>query len=418
MKILMLAEHYAPAEQGGSAESVRLEAEALVRLGHVVTILTPKWVYETPNEECRNGVDVIRFPVLATARERDYWKSGGWKDVMAAYADVMMPTDVVHAQDWRSFGALCQVKDWRTKRVVTLRDVGLLCPIAVCLLSRITIPADCGQAKLALECVPEFVRQYGGHAARVQRGLGYNWRRRLLERLRDVTTIFPSKALHDVYEPVCGSFGAGTAIVPSPVNPELPVDLDEAAELRRRYRLGDATTVLFVGKPSPGKGWNLFTEAARKSAGIARANPDAFGPFPIFAHVGTNDRNHPDVLSLGPMQREDVLKWMRASTFVMIPPLQCDTLPRTALEAQAQERYVVGTNRGGLPEIVDNFASGRITDPGNVVAQTLLTIDGIRRRYNIGWPWNRPYARQQVLARFSQATIVEKLVRVYRGEQP
>jgi glycosyltransferase involved in cell wall biosynthesis len=389
----MLCEHYPPSEQGGSAESVRLEAETLAMLGHQVQVLTPKWIEETQDEESVGGVDVIRFPAPSSDRERDYWKSGGWKDVMAAYADVMMPTEVVHAQDWRSFGALCQVKDWRTRRIVTLRDVGLLCPIAVCLLSRITIPSDCGQGKLMTECIPEFVRQYGGHRAYVQRALGYRWRRGILDQLQHAyAVVFPSEALRQVYS----QRNITSVVIPSPVNPEPPVFLAEAINLRDRHELGFRPVVLFVGKPSPGKGWGLFTMAATQGHKQA-----------AFVHVGQKDKTHPNVLSVGPLPRTEVLRWMRASTFVMIPPLQCDTLPRTALEAQAQERYILATDRGGLPEIITK-GTGTLTSP-ECIPEIALQL--IQRK----WPWNIPEARQNVLQRFSKVLIAERLLRVYRG---
>jgi glycosyltransferase involved in cell wall biosynthesis len=419
LRVLMLTDHYPPSQAGGSSESVRLEAEGLAKAGHTVTVLTPRWIEESSHGEIKylndGAVSVIRFPAPKVNRERSFWY--GWLQQMTEEAELLLGGthqhnfDVVHAQEWRSYVAMTHLnrKHAAVRQVATLRDVGLLCPIAVCLLSKTTVPSDCGYMKLATQCIPEMTRLYGGHRAYAQRGLGFRLRRLALRRLGHTSAVlFPSQALYHVYDRQCGlpPYLDQALIVPSAVSPDEPDNLLAASLMRDHLHLLDhVPTVLYVGKPSPGKGWGLFVEAARQWNEKAR-----------FVHIG-----HKPSLSaryiehLGPQSRATVLLTMRASTVVMVPPLQCDTLPRTALEALSQERYVVGTDRGGLPEIIKEAGSydreyGTCVPPEQVVG----AIGGVLHKK---WPWNVQGSYKSVQARFGQERVAKLLSEVYDGRR-
>ena len=404
----MLANHYRPSYIGGSAESVQLEAEALVKVGHQVTVLTPRWVCYSPEVETINDVKVIRHPAPAVNRERYFWGRRGWANSMRLMADSILVAaedhggvpDIIHAQDWRAFVAMSQInlRYGSIRQIVTLRDIGLLCPIGVCMLGRSTVPDDCGQAKLHRACIPEMVNIYGGHRAHLQRALGYDLRRRYLEKLRYASSVvFPSRALYDAYSSVIRL--DKNVVIPSPVRHEDPIPNYLARGIREVVLGVDKDpTVMFFGKPSPGKGWGLFVAAAKQLSGRAR-----------FVHVGPRPTNQlPYIMHVGPMHWWAAQLYMRAATVVVVPPLQVDTLPRTAIEAQAQERWVVGTDRGGVKEIVD-----RGVGLGGVCVPPERFVETLEKYVDIQWPWNEHEARRAVLVHFSQERIAKLLTQVY-----
>jgi len=63
MKVLIAAQYYFP-YRSGLTEHMRLVAEALVRRGHEVTVLTSRSSPELPRDERIAGVRIIRLPVL------------------------------------------------------------------------------------------------------------------------------------------------------------------------------------------------------------------------------------------------------------------------------------------------------------------------------------------------------------------
>ena len=157
-------DYYAPWCPGGSSESVRLLARAVARSVDL-TIVTPAWG-AAPLEERVDGVRVVRFetgvtlPPMATAPDpvtmSPRFQRAARRTIEAVGGEL------IHAQDRRLLGAaVAAARATGARILLTLRDVGLLCPIASCLLDRDTIPADCGQRRLWSTCAPEHAQRYG-----------------------------------------------------------------------------------------------------------------------------------------------------------------------------------------------------------------------------------------------------------------
>ena len=206
MRLIWAATHYPPAHMGGSAESIRLQAEALAQTGDSVTVVTPQWDRTAKAEETVGGVAVRRFWPGANCpggrmpgewtflRPRWHWR------LLRALLRAG-PADLYHAQDRRVLLATWLVaRLHRRPCVLTLRDVGLLCPIAICLHRDPTrIPGDCGQGKLWRECTPAY-RPGASWRLRVRLAIRYAWlafERRVARRYDAVTAV--SLGLERVY---------------------------------------------------------------------------------------------------------------------------------------------------------------------------------------------------------------------------
>ena len=409
--IAWLSTHYPPTEVGGSGESVRLAAEALAR-HEDLCVLTPRWDRALPAWDHVGGVRIYRYDVEAAwpvSSER-FFLSRSWRLATAqavAHVNGVDKIRLLHAQDRRCLrGASVAARALGVPWLVTLRDVALCCPITTCLLTSPTIPADCGQVKLWLQCAGEYRARYPhpGSATALKLRLAYRYavlgRDRKSARRADIVA-FVSEGLRHVYA-MAGWPGPGvrTAILPSPVSDALPVSDEDAALLRKRHGIGpEAHMVLFVGKPSPGKGWPLFAAAARATPGV------------YFVHVGPPPPStSPAVFHVGSLPRPDVLTWMRAATLVCVPPATPDALPRVALEALSQGRPVVATPAGGLLEIVREGITGWLA-PAERYTATLQRV--LKDAQGLRYATSR--ARVEVLARFGPGPTTERVLEVYRG---
>jgi glycosyltransferase involved in cell wall biosynthesis len=77
MKILTVLTYYRPHTSGLTIYAERL-AEAFVRRGHQVTVLTSHFDPSTPSEEVRNGVRIIRAPVALRISKGVIMPTFGW----------------------------------------------------------------------------------------------------------------------------------------------------------------------------------------------------------------------------------------------------------------------------------------------------------------------------------------------------
>ncbi|MBN2105780.1 MAG: glycosyltransferase family 4 protein [Deltaproteobacteria bacterium] len=77
MKILTVLTYYRPHISGLTIYAERL-AEAFVRCGHEVTVLTSHFDTATPAEEVRNGVRIVRAPVLVRISKGVIMPTIGW----------------------------------------------------------------------------------------------------------------------------------------------------------------------------------------------------------------------------------------------------------------------------------------------------------------------------------------------------
>lgn len=417
-RLIWAATHYPPAHLGGSAESIRLQAEALVQDGDSVTAVTPRWDVTAPAKETVGGVTVRRFwpgricpegslPGNRTAPDRmpSEWAfmrpRWHWRVLRALLQ--AGPADLYHAQDRRVILATWLAARWRRRPcVLTLRDVGLLCPIAICLHRDPTrIPGDCGQAKLWRECAHDYIGNGVSWRLRLRLAVRYAWlafERRVARRFQTVTAV--SVGLERVYRTAWRGVEWAAPV------PSLVVAPRQGLPSRP---LGQPMLVLFVGKPSAGKGWPVVLRVVEWAAATHARSIR-------FAQIGPRPSWDPrafvsNLLLLGPLAPSQVAAWMGVSDVVVVPPITCDALPRVALEAQAHGKPVVATRVGGLPEIVEDRVTGRLIPPGDwqALRDALLELasdPALRQR------WGQA-AQARMRERFGPARTTEILRGIY-----
>lgn len=107
-------------------------------------------------------------------------------------------------------------------------------------------------------------------------------------------------------------------------------------------------------------------------------------------------------------ERTDVADWVSASDVVLVPSTRPDPLPTIAIEAAALGRAVLASDSGGLPDIVDDGASGALVATGDArawrTALTRLDADVLRRQGVRGRQvYEERFRREAFRARFARA---------------
>ncbi|GAF84607.1 unnamed protein product, partial [marine sediment metagenome] len=113
--------------------------------------------------------------------------------------------------------------------------------------------------------------------------------------------------------------------------------------------------------------------------------------------------------------RDDVARLLsRATVFVM--PSDSEGLPLALLESMSMGVPIVASRVGGIPEAIDDHASGRLVPPANpeALARAMLEIcedPELRRRISSG-------ALKRFEERFRAETMVDHYERLYLGDAP
>lgn len=182
--------------------------------------------------------------------------------------------------------------------------------------------------------------------------------------------------------------------------------------LRRELAIPrEAPVVGAVASAKPDKGFQFLVEAAPQ---VLAHHPGA-----VFVLVGHGTETFlPRLAALGVTEsfrllgyRSDVADLMRAFDLFALPSIDMESCPNVVLEAMGAGLPVVGTAVGGVAELVEEGATGRIVPPGDAeplaLALAALLGDPVQRR-TMGQS-----GRERVLARFSVGVKVTGTEQVY-----
>lgn len=200
--------------------------------------------------------------------------------------------------------------------------------------------------------------------------------------------------------------------VPNAVALPLRDDGSARRAARRALDLPERTPVLAaVGRLSAEKGQRVLVDAMIE---VAHAAPDALlllvGDGPDDAALRARAAavpGHP-IRFLG--YRADVTPVYDAADAIVLPSLS-EGLPNVALEAMAHGRPVIASAVGGVPEVVDDGATGLLVPPGEPgpLARALIALlrdDGLRAALGAA-------GRARVETRFSVAARAARILSLY-----
>jgi glycosyltransferase involved in cell wall biosynthesis len=203
------------------------------------------------------------------------------------------------------------------------------------------------------------------------------------------------------------------AVIPTPVVLErfrLPSDA-LIEEIRSRY--GARQIILFVGRLTSVKNipflLRAFLEVKKSYAKavllIVGDGPEQGRIESLRDALGLNE----DVFLLGRAEHDRALQYYGAADLVVLPSFS-EGLPKVLVEAAARGKPLVGTNVGGIPEIIEDNGNGFLVPLGDSshFAQKMIMLlndEPLRRRMG---------ARSEQIARERFGDTTEKLIEFWK----
>ena len=344
MKILLINTLYRPDFFGGAELSVQYLAEALVISGNGVSVVTSSLNGRNVTEEI-NGVRVHRFPqpniytwpgIPRNRPSRLLWHlvdnyNPFATGRMAGIVKMERP-DIVHTNTISGFS----VSSWAAAArlhvpiVHTLRDYYLLCPRTTMFRNGRNCEAQCG----ACFAASLLKRKTAGFVSGVA-GVSDSILNRHLE--------------NGFFGNACVKTVVYNALAHTP-----------SAQLRALPTSGGRIVLGFLGRLAPSKGIETLLQLAKE---MPRDRYE-------FVFGGTGDKAYEDEIKrnfggdnvrfLGFVKADDFFRMIH---FLIVPSLWQEPFGRTTIEAFANGIPVVGSRRGGIPELIDAGNTGFLFDP-------------------------------------------------------
>lgn len=391
--VLFATEYYPPFAPGGAEWTNAAWAGGLARRGRRVIVVTPNYGARA-REDC-DGVTVHRvpFPVrLAPGSGQAGWlvhRNPLFHHYFGRQIERLARqegADLIHAQNKGALvGAVRAARNCRLPSVVTVRDVGLLCPLGACTLFEPWTTFDCDTAQFVGRCVPFYLDHYApGHrglrrtALRARLRVAWLDQGRLTRALRAVDGVIGvSAGILALFPERLVPVARRRVVYPlPPAGP--PPAAAEVERVREHLGIPRGLLVLYAGKRSLGKGTPVLLEALDA---IRAAVPGV-----RFAFAGKGEMSLPaasDIHALGPLPQATLFALYRAADVVVVPSIWPEPLSRVLVEAMWLGRPVVATAVGGSPEAVEDGVTGVLVPTRDAsrlaTAVTALLRDAVRR---------------------------------------
>ncbi|ENN96075.1 group 1 glycosyl transferase [Methanocaldococcus villosus KIN24-T80] len=381
MKIAMVTWEYPPKIVGGLAIHCKGLAEALVKLGHEVDIITAD--HHLPEYENIRGVNVYRVRPLTHSHFLTYAILMA-EEMEKKIGILKRDYDVVHCHDWMTHFVGANLK-----HVVNMPYVQSI---------HSTEQGRCG----------------GIHSedSRTIAGIEY------LSTYEACQVITVSKSLKDE---ICYIYNVPedkVRVIYNGINPEeFDIEISEEERLAIRRNIGvydHEIMILYVGRLTYQKGVEYLIRAMPiilskfpNAKLVIAGNGDMRGYLEDLSYrVGVRDR----VIFLGFVGGDFLPKLYKASDIVVIPSIY-EPFGIVALEAMAAGKPVVATSVGGLREIIKHEYNGIWVYPYNPESiawgvERVLSDEGLRK-YIIN------NAKKEVYEKYSWMNIAKETVKVY-----
>jgi glycosyltransferase involved in cell wall biosynthesis len=421
--VLFATEYYPPFAPGGAEWTNAAWASALARHGCRVVVVTPN--YGAAAREEREGVTIHRvpFPLRLPPGTRE----AGWlvnrnplfHRYFAGRIERLARQEgvaLIHAQNKGSLvAAVRAARRCRLPIFVTVRDVGLLCPLGACTLFEPWTTFDCTTAQYVDRCMPFYLRHYApshrglrGMALRARLRWAWIHQQRMGRALQQVDGVIGvSHGILALFPERLAPAARRRVVYPLPPSGSRP-DAAEAARVRESLGIGPGPLVLYAGKMSLGKGTRVLLDAL----GAIRAAV----PGVRFAFAGKGEMtlpSGPDVHALGALPQATLFALYRAADVVVVPSIWPEPFSRVLVEAMWLGRPLVASAVGGSPEAVQDGVTGLVVPKGDAPALATAISALLRdpeRRARMG-----AAAAARAASMFDEDRVVASLLDAYEG---
>lgn len=169
---------------------------------------------------------------------------------------------------------------------------------------------------------------------------------------------------------------------------------------------------LYFGRLIDEKGVDVLLRAAAQAPGIALVivgdGPDRSG-----LELQALEMRLQNVRFVGPKWGSELNDYLRHSRCVIVPSLWHENFPYVIFQAFAAGKPVIGSNRGGIPELVQDGLHGLVyqaDDPGALARAMGRMMDNAEMAQQMG-----ERARCYVVEAFNDDVFYSQLMNVYQG---
>jgi spore coat protein SA len=195
-------------------------------------------------------------------------------------------------------------------------------------------------------------------------------------------------------------------------------------DIRRAFNVVDSSIVLYVGRMRREKGVhtlidaipNVLKEAKTRFffVGGETLGGSLSGDYVNLLMEKVREHNISSFVNfLGSIPLEQLVKYYSAADVVVVPSIWNDPCPSVILEAMSSERAVIGTERGGIPEMIKHEENGILipdADPEKLADWLVYLLQEPNLREALGTK-----GRKMVESSFSIEVVSEKLKRIYEN---
>lgn len=171
------------------------------------------------------------------------------------------------------------------------------------------------------------------------------------------------------------------------------------------------TYFLYFGRLSDEKGVETLFDAWQKKNRISKLKVVGIGPLYEKLDILATAVNNIEIL--GFKSGEELNKLIREASFIIVPSICFENNPLTIIEAYANGKPVIGSNVGGIPEIINDGDTGFLFEMGSVndLSDKIINAESIDRLEYYRLSTN---ARKFAEDHFSEELHYSSLISIYK----
>lgn len=363
MRILSISSFYPPFVIGGAEMCAQNLTDWFVANGHEAAVLTAA---PTPADEAwgaqKDGYTVYRvgtphlYPVAAANRQP------GWKKPLWHFQDLFDPRneaafdraiadfkpDFIHIHWIQGLGynGLKVIAKHDIPTAITLHDLALACVRTTMFRGTDECVGQCGTCRFSAKTKLGFLKQ-------VPR-LGF---------------ISPSQANMDRVMDLLPLASYPHFTILNPNRYPAPTTGHEPDAVTR---------LVFTGRLEETKGINFLLEILEPLAADYRFTLVVMGKGPEEEGLRARYGHHDWLTLAGHVSQQQVSDTMAAADLLIVPSLWAENSPGVVIQALANGLPVMGSNKGGLPELIEPGVNGMLVEPGDADRWRAAIVDVLR----------------------------------------
>ena len=401
MRVLLVNKFYYP--RGGDCLAMMRTERLLSEHGHDVAVFAMACPENSPHPDSGLFASQVRFDGSTAEKARAFGRMMGWGDIRRSFNRVLdrFRPEVVHLNNIHSYlsPVVATLAHKRGCRVVwTLHDYKLFCPAYTCLRGNGEPCRACIGAKRQVvthRCMKN--SRAASVAAWVE---AKRWSRDRIEPYVDRW--------------ICPSEYMASQMTQAGFDPAKMTVINNFIQTPPTAGTPRGDYACYVGRLSREKGLTDMVRAAAKALNhlvIAGSGPEEDALRDAIKASGSQTLTTACKIEMpGRLDPDQAQRLLAGARFSVLPAIWPENNPLAVVESLTAGTPVVGTDIGGIPELID-ADSGIIVPPGDAQALAEAFAEANTRQ------WDHDDIARRAKSRFGPDTHYSKLMEVYNANQ-